>query len=607
MLARWTGGELVRLQCYEGIDAAQAVYEWDYSRQLLHLRAVEAGGGGGRRGRALLRAVPREAAAAARDRLRGRVARRGRAAGAARRRGRPRRRRVRGVPARDPLRLHDHGPRARHVPRRRCRRSSSSRRTARATCTTRSKRRCLYHWIAHPDFERELAILRVRAPEVPGALARQVAAAVEALRELELYKPPGCRRDDRLGATRSPRSARTELDERAVDVTLGTILKYREDQERTRAHGIDAARAARRWSAVPEPSSSDRRRRSAFARLAARRRARRAGRQHGRRSREALARRRDGDAATPCTGRAAPPWCAGPRTSTLYDRAFAAWWEREHDLELAAPPVDRELMLAFDAEGDDDAPEPATTATERRADARRCATAAAEVLRQRDFAALHARRVRRGAPADGRPPAGRRAAPLAPACGAAAATAARPDLRRTVRRALRAGGEPIHRAFVEPADAAAAASCCCCDVSGSMEPYARASGALPARRGRRAGPGRGVRLGTRLTRITRELSSRDPDAAIAAAAQRVVDWSGGTRLGEGLREFNDEWGVRGMARGAVVVILSDGWDRGDPEVLAEQMARLAPGRVPGRVGEPAEGVARLRAARPRNGGGPAAR
>jgi hypothetical protein len=81
-------------------------------------------------------------------------------------------------------------------------------------------------------------------------------------------------------------------------------------------------------------------------------------------------------------------------------------------------------------------------------------------------------------------------------------------------------------------------------------------------------------LGTRLTRVTRELSSRDPDAAVHAAAERVVDWSGGTRLGDGLRAFNDEWGVRGMARGATVVILSDGWDRGDPDALAEQMARL---------------------------------
>ena len=81
-------------------------------------------------------------------------------------------------------------------------------------------------------------------------------------------------------------------------------------------------------------------------------------------------------------------------------------------------------------------------------------------------------------------------------------------------------------------------------------------------------------IGTRLTRMTKELHSRDPDSALAAASQRVHDWSGGTRLGECLKVFNDQWGVRGMARGAIVVILSDGWDRGDPEVLANQMERL---------------------------------
>jgi uncharacterized protein len=81
-------------------------------------------------------------------------------------------------------------------------------------------------------------------------------------------------------------------------------------------------------------------------------------------------------------------------------------------------------------------------------------------------------------------------------------------------------------------------------------------------------------LGTRCTRITRQLRSRDPDAALRAAAVAVDDWSGGTRLGAGLRAFNDAWGVKGMARGATVVILSDGWDRGDPEVLAEQVRRL---------------------------------
>ena len=131
------------------------------------------------------------------------------------------------------------------------------------------------------------------------------------------------------------------------------------------------------------------------------------------------------------------------------------------------------------------------------------------------------------------------------------------------------------------------------DVSGSMEPYARALRALPARRGRRAATGsRRSRSAPASPAITRELSSRDPDAALAGRGAAVVDWSGGTRLGEGLRAFNDEWGVRGMARGAIVVILSDGWDRGEPDALAEQMARLHAGRAPDRVGEPAEGVAR---------------
>ncbi len=149
----------------------------------------------------------------------------------------------------------------------------------------------------------------------------------------------------------------------------------------------------------------------------------------------------------------------------------------------------------------------------------------------------------------------------------------RPDLRRTVRRAIRAGGEPINRAFVEPAERPRRLVLLC-DVSGSMEAYAR--GLVRFLHAAVVGRGRveAFAIGTRLTRITRELSSRDPDAAIAAAAKRVTDWSGGTRLGEGLRQFNDEWGVRGMARGAVVVILSDGWDRGDPEVLGEQMERL---------------------------------
>jgi hypothetical protein len=113
-----------------------------------------------------------------------------------------------------------------------------------------------------------------------------------------------------------------------------------------------------------------------------------------------------------------------------------------------------------------------------------------------------------------------------------------------------------------------------CDVSGSMDPYAR--GLLRFAHVLVAGRARveAFALGTRLTRLTRQLSSHDPDAAMEAAAASVRDWSGGTRLGDGLREFNDRFGVPGMARGAQIVVLSDGWDRGDPEDLSAQMARL---------------------------------
>ena len=156
----------------------------------------------------------------------------------------------------------------------------------------------------------------------------------------------------------------------------------------------------------------------------------------------------------------------------------------------------------------------------------------------------------------------------------------RPDVRRTVRSALRAGGEPARMHRTRPGERARRLVLLL-DVSGSMERYARAllrlvQAAVAGRRRVEA-----FTLGTRLTRLTRELSSKDPDRALRAAADAVPDWSGGTRLGDGLCEFNNEWGCRGMARGAVVIILSDGWDRGEPAEMSEQMQRLA--RVAHRV------------------------
>jgi len=112
------------------------------------------------------------------------------------------------------------------------------------------------------------------------------------------------------------------------------------------------------------------------------------------------------------------------------------------------------------------------------------------------------------------------------------------------------------------------------DVSGSMSGYADALLRLAHRFTHSGGVVETFTIGTRLTHVTRALRSRDPERALIAAGETVPDWSGGTRLGETLKIFMDRWGQRGMARGAVVVVFSDGWERGDPSLLAEQMARL---------------------------------
>ncbi|MBW8827088.1 MAG: VWA domain-containing protein [Acidobacteria bacterium] len=148
------------------------------------------------------------------------------------------------------------------------------------------------------------------------------------------------------------------------------------------------------------------------------------------------------------------------------------------------------------------------------------------------------------------------------------------DLRRTVADALRAGGEPIHLRWRSAGDRPRRLVLLV-DVSGSMSAYARAL----VRFAHAAVTGRGnvevFALGTRLTRLTAALATHDADAALASVSSSVPDWEGGTRLGDTIGDFVERWGVRGMARGADVVILSDGWDRGDPAELRAHMERLA--------------------------------
>jgi hypothetical protein len=148
------------------------------------------------------------------------------------------------------------------------------------------------------------------------------------------------------------------------------------------------------------------------------------------------------------------------------------------------------------------------------------------------------------------------------------------DMRRTLRASLRTGGDPIRLAR-RRRRVIRRRMVMLCDISGSMEPYARAYlQFLTAAAG--AGPRyEAFVFATRLTRLTRALASRSPERAIQRAAGAAPDWSSGTRIGDALKAFNDRHGRRGMARGAVIVILSDGWERGAPELVGEQMARLA--------------------------------
>jgi uncharacterized protein with von Willebrand factor type A (vWA) domain len=148
------------------------------------------------------------------------------------------------------------------------------------------------------------------------------------------------------------------------------------------------------------------------------------------------------------------------------------------------------------------------------------------------------------------------------------------DMRRTLRQSLHTGGDPIvlarKRRRVHPRRLVLL-----CDISGSMEPYARAYLQF-LHAARATGPyAEAFVFATRLTRLTRQLAGRNPQRAIRRATEAAPDWSSGTRIGDALKEFNDRYGRRGMARGSVIVILSDGWERGDPALVGREMQRLA--------------------------------
>ena len=241
VLAAWTGGDLIRLQCYEGIDASQALYEWDYTRQLLHLRAAEASGRAQKDSQAIEDELYSERFLIRRPLLRA-------------------------IDYTDerPVLLIDEVDRAddefeafllevlsdhtvtspelgtfgSEIPPLVVVTSNRTRDVHDAL-----KRRCLYHWVDHPDLEREIEIIRLKAPEVDSELARQVALAVKAMRGMGLYKPPGVA-ETIDWSTALGKLGESVLDEQTIKTTLGTVLKYREDQERVSAQGIEMIMAA---------------------------------------------------------------------------------------------------------------------------------------------------------------------------------------------------------------------------------------------------------------------------------------------------------------------------------------------------------------------------
>ena len=236
-LSALTGGELLRLQCYEGLDASQALYEWDYPRQLLHLRAAEAAG-----------TISSDVAVVENELYSERFL--------------VRRPLLDAISDRHdiaPVLLIDELDRADDefeafllevladnavtIPELGTFRATVPPIVIITSNRTRDvhdalKRRCLYHWVEHPDLEREIAIVQSRVPGANELLSRQVSRLVAELRQIGLFKPPGVAETiDWVMALTA--LGRTELDASSVEASLGAVVKYREDADRVRARGID--------------------------------------------------------------------------------------------------------------------------------------------------------------------------------------------------------------------------------------------------------------------------------------------------------------------------------------------------------------------------------
>lgn len=258
--------------------------------------------------------------------------------------------------------------------------------------------------------------------------------------------------------------------------------------------------------------------------------------------------------------------CASPSDLERYDVVYAVWFGAQRPAAARrAPSRPPATMADLSDGGSDDG-----SGDEPDADDLRARASATEVLRHRDIASMSAREramlARMFGALSPKPPR-RRTHRLA------SAPSGRVDVRRTMRDMIRRHGEPGPIRWRRRVDRPRRVVVLI-DVSGSMSAYADALLRLAHVWCRGGGPVEVFTLGTRLTHVTAALHQPDPDRALVAAGRTIPDWSGGTRLAHGVKAFLDLWGRRGMARGAVVVLVSDGWERGDPGGLAEQMRRL---------------------------------
>ncbi len=584
---------LVRLQCYEGIDAAEALYEWNYPRQLLSIRLAEARG-----------AELSEADLFGPDFL----------------------------IARPLLRALQHpGPRPAVLLIDEIDRADDDFEAfllellAEATVTipeigaitathppiivltsnrTRDlhdavKRRCLYQWIEYPAPEREVEIIRRRVPGAAQTLAVQVAEAVSRMRDSAVQKPPGhAEAIDWLAALSVLGIG--ELDEGAIAAHPGLgaqvprgpgARSHRGAGEARERDGVTAMARAFAVETVeldlpPLVGAFGRRLHDAGVPVSAERATRFAAalRLVGRA--ETISRRR-----LYWTARAV--FVSDATQTGIFDRVFAEVFggavadasvlehafhdpARDHSDGLpATEPPEAQTPVRRTAGPRAQRPPPRGAAPRPSEEPVAVLASDEEVIRNKRFEALDAdelaalyrlmsrlvlatplrrtRRARRDRHGD------------------------RIDMRRTLRGSLRTGGDPIRLAR-RRRRVVRRRLVLLCDISGSMEPYARAYLQFltcAAGGGDRRTRSEAFVFATRLTRLTRALHSRNPERAIQRAAAAAPDWSSGTRIGDALKRFNDRHGRRGMARGAVVVILSDGWERGDPALVGREMERLS--------------------------------